>query len=69
MADRIAQLTPSENSVLTLVVAGEINQDVASELGVSLRTVEYRKSSIMKKLQVKTRAELILLLLRHENSS
>ena len=56
-----AQFTPSERDVLRLIVAGETNKAIAAQLDVSIRTVQFRRASILKKVNVVCRAELITL--------
>jgi len=58
---RIGNLTPAERKVMDLVVAGKTNRMIAEELGLSVRAIEDRRARMMKKLQVKTRAELLAL--------
>ena len=45
------------------IVAGKTNKVIASELDVSLRTVEYRKARLMKKMEVATKADLVAMVL------
>jgi DNA-binding CsgD family transcriptional regulator/tetratricopeptide (TPR) repeat protein len=52
-----ADLTSRELEVLRLVAAGKRNADVAAELVLSRRTVDHHMSSILRKLDVKTRNE------------
>lgn len=59
--DLMARLTPPEQDVLDLMLAGKPNKAIASALGVSVRTVEDRRARIMKKLAVDTLAELVRL--------
>lgn len=66
---RLGQLKPPERQVLELVVAGKTNKMIAKELGVSVRTVENRRARIMKKLQVKSRTELLALAASDRSSS
>lgn len=56
---RLALLSPSERAIMERVVAGKINKVIASELDISLRTMEYRKASLLRKLEVDSRADLI----------
>jgi len=51
-------LTPSEQAVAELVVAGCSNAQVAQERGVSERTVANQVASVFRKLDVHSRAEL-----------
>ena len=60
---KLARLTESENDVVERIVSGRTNKQIASELDISLRTVQFRRSSIMKKLDVDSRAALIELVL------
>ena len=57
-----AALTPAERQVMDLVVEGKTNKEIAAELDLSLRAVEDRRARMMKRLQVKSRAELLRLL-------
>jgi DNA-binding NarL/FixJ family response regulator len=54
----IQQLTGREREVLQGVVKGKTNKEIAAELGISFRTVETHRESLMKKLQIRTVAEL-----------
>lgn len=56
---RYDALTPREREIMDLVVAGRSNKAVAAELDISSRTVEVHRSRIMKKLRVKTLADLV----------
>lgn len=56
---RIEKLTPAENQVLDCMLAGMANKQIAQELEIGLRTVELRRSKIMRKLEAKSLAELI----------
>jgi DNA-binding NarL/FixJ family response regulator len=40
------------------VVRGRTNKEIAAELGISHRTVETHRESLMRKLQIRTVAEL-----------
>lgn len=59
LAERLQLLTDQEKAVLKALVAGDVTKKIAADLDVSLRTVQFRRESIMKKLQVKNRAELV----------
>ena len=63
---RIASLSARELEVFHLVAEGMANKSVASELGISERTVEVHRSQVMKKLDVRTLAQLVRLHLRAE---
>ena len=51
-------LTPREQEVLTGIVNGDTNKEIAAALGISVRTVETHRESIMKKLGIRTVAGL-----------
>ena len=52
-------LTEREREVLQLVVLGHTNKQMAEMLGVSMRTVEAHRASLLRIVGVTTRAELI----------
>lgn len=52
-------LTAREREVCVYLASGHTNAEVASELGISRRTVETHRSAIMAKLDLKSRAELV----------
>lgn len=56
--DRLAQLTSREREVLRLIVEGRTNKETAATLGISHRTVETHRENILKKLGVRSVAEL-----------
>jgi len=51
-------LTSREREVLLGVARGRTNKEIAAELGISPRTVETHRESLMRKLQIRTVAEL-----------
>ena len=57
-AGSLAQLTGREREVLLGVVRGKTNKEIATQLGISHRTVETHRESLMRKLQIRTVAEL-----------
>jgi two-component system response regulator NreC len=52
-------LSKREREVLPLVTLGYSNKEIASKLFISTKTVEAHKASIMRKLKLHSRAELI----------
>jgi FixJ family two-component response regulator len=56
---RIALLTPREKQVMQRVARGQANKVIAMDLGVSQRTVELHRARVMKKLKVRSIAELV----------
>ncbi len=60
--ERYSLLTFREQEVMEMLVkdfASLNNSDIAAELGISKRTVEVHRSSIMSKMLAKTRSELV----------
>jgi len=55
---RYAQLTAREREVLRLVVAGQLNKQIAGALGIAERTVKAQRAQVMAKLGATTAAEL-----------
>lgn len=60
MALRVQSLTPREHEVFSLVVLGQLNKQIAYQLGNTERTVKEHRRSVMEKMQVDTLAELVL---------
>jgi two-component system CheB/CheR fusion protein len=63
-ARRMERLTPRERQVMELVLAGELNKNIAADLGVSQRTVESHRAAIMRKSGAKSLPALVRLTLR-----
>jgi DNA-binding NarL/FixJ family response regulator len=61
----IPQLTLREQQVLQLVSEGKTNNEIASILGISVRTVEGHRAHVMSKLNLKTPIDIILYALKH----
>ena len=51
--------SPREREVGGLLALGHTNQEIAEKLGNSVRTVESQRASLMRKLGLSTRAELV----------
>lgn len=56
---RIAQLTPREREVLTHVVAGRLNKQIAGDLGTVEKTIKVHRGRMMAKMGVRTVADLV----------
>jgi DNA-binding NarL/FixJ family response regulator len=57
-AGLLAQLSGREREVLEGVARGKTNKEIAAELGISHRTVETHRESLMRKLRLRTVADL-----------
>lgn len=56
---RFAALTPREREVMSLVIAGRLNKQIAAELGLSEVTVKVHRGQIMRKMRAKSLPELV----------
>jgi FixJ family two-component response regulator len=56
---RMSELTEQESAVLSHLLQGRTNKEISADLGVALRTVQFRRASIMEKLHATTFAELV----------
>ena len=55
----LSKLTPREQQVLERIVAGRLNKQIADDLGISIKTVEAHRASIMDKTNSGTVADLM----------
>jgi DNA-binding CsgD family transcriptional regulator len=58
---RMVDFSPRERQVFLLLAKGFGNQEILTELEISLHTAKQYKSEVMRKLKVQTLAELIAL--------
>jgi FixJ family two-component response regulator len=66
LAARFQRLTDKEREVLELIKDGRPNKEIASRLQITPRAVELRRSSLMRKLGVRSLIELLRLTVVHE---
>lgn len=57
-------LTPREREVLRLIGAGHTNRSIASQLGISVKTVERHRTALMAKLDTHSIVDLIRVAIR-----
>lgn len=56
---RLATLTRRERQIMERIVIGQLNKNIAVDLGISERTIEHHRQSIMRKMGVKSLAMLV----------
>lgn len=55
----LVDMTEREESVLRLIAWGHSNKEIADQLGISVKTIEYHKARAMEKLALRSRAEVV----------
>jgi len=58
-ASRISTLTCREREIMALLIQGKRNKIIASELGISNRTVEAHRAKIMEKMQAHSLSDIV----------
>jgi|GEM_PF-2040192 DNA-binding CsgD family transcriptional regulator len=58
---RLSRATPREREVLQLVLQGYTNKDIAEQLGISDYTARDHVSALLRKNEVRNRAQLVAL--------
>lgn len=61
VASRFSGLSPRERDVMALVVAGRLNKQIAGDLGIAEKTVKVHRGRVMKKVGVRSVAQLVQL--------
>jgi FixJ family two-component response regulator len=61
LRDRYESLSQREREVMSLVVAGLLNKQVGSELGISVITVKAHRGRVMRNMQDDSLAKLVLM--------
>ena len=59
LSDIIGALTPREREVLAGIVTGRLNKQIAGDLGIAEKTIKYHRGNLMRKMKVRTVADLV----------
>jgi len=59
------RLTPREREIVQLIAEGRTSKEIASSLGLSVKTVEAHRANIMNKLNVHSASQLVLYAVRN----
>jgi FixJ family two-component response regulator len=59
LRSRLETLTPREREVMRLVATGRLNKQIAAEIGLSEATVKLHRGQVMRKLRIRSLAELV----------
>ena len=59
LRDRLASLTPREREVMDHVVAGQLNKQIAGDLGTGEHTIKVHRARVMEKMGVQSLADLV----------
>jgi FixJ family two-component response regulator len=57
--ERLNTLTPREREVLTHIVSGQLNKQIAFDLGTVEKTIKVHRARVMEKMKVHSVAELV----------
>jgi DNA-binding NarL/FixJ family response regulator len=63
--DPVSDLTPRQREILRLAASGKSAKQIAGELRISTRTVEFHKYQLMETLGLRTSADLVHFAIRH----
>ena len=62
LQQRLDSLTAREREVISMVVAGKLNKQIADQLGTSENTIKVHRSKVMEKMQAHSLAELVVMM-------
>jgi RNA polymerase sigma factor (sigma-70 family) len=68
LRQRYESLTPREQEVISMVVLGRLNKQIADQLGTAENTVKVHRSRAMEKMNAQSVAELVKMLGKLESS-
>jgi DNA-binding NarL/FixJ family response regulator len=62
----VIDFSPRELQIIHLLMAGETNKEIAIELCIGVKTVEFHLGNIYSKMGVRTRTEAVVWALHHQ---
>ena len=68
LKERFNSLTPREQKVISMVVSGMLNKQIADQLGTAENTVKVHRSRAMEKMHAQSVAELVKMIGKLESS-
>jgi RNA polymerase sigma factor (sigma-70 family) len=68
LQERFNSLTPREQKVISMVVSGMLNKQIADQLGTAENTVKVQRSRAMEKMHAQSVAELVKMIAKLESS-
>jgi RNA polymerase sigma factor (sigma-70 family) len=69
LRERFESLSPRERDVVTKVVSGMLNKQIADEIGIAENTVKVHRSRAMDKMQAQSLADLVKMVERLDGST
>jgi RNA polymerase sigma factor (sigma-70 family) len=69
LRERFESLGPRERDVVTKVVSGMLNKQIADEIGIAENTVKVHRSRAMEKMQAQSLADLVKMVERLDGST
>ena len=60
-----SRLTAREREIVQMLAEGKTNKEIAEALSISVRTAETHRATVMKKLQLRTTADLVRYAIRN----
>ena len=61
LQQRLRVLTPREHEVMEHVISGRLNKQIAADLGIVEKTIKVHRARVMRKMKVRSIAELVRL--------
>jgi RNA polymerase sigma factor (sigma-70 family) len=66
LRERFESLSPREREVVSMVVSGMLNKQIAAQIGTAENTVKVHRSRAMEKMQANSLADLVKMIQRLE---